>query len=431
MMGTMAEQDHGAQALRRGTFGRFPLYLQILVAMAIGLVTGLVLGTRASVLGQFGTILIQMIRVMAAPLLFFAIVDAFIRSEMGGRRGLWLAVICTLNTVAALVVGLTVSNVLQPGSHMSLPAMPVVASAAPAAAQKIDFVKAFTGYVPTNIVQPFLENSVLSIVLLALLVGGALRRVQHEPGFRDAARTVDHVVQVAFRVTELILGWIIRLVPIAVFGVIARVVGEQGLAPLRGLAVYVGVAILGLALHVGLVYQFWIVVVARDSIGRFWRGAREAIVYALGASSSLATLPVTLKAIDRLGISPASGRMAACVGTNFNNDGILLYEAMAVLFVAQAHGIHLSLAQQVAAALSCVVAGVGIAGVPEAGLISLSLVLATVGLPVEILPLLLTVDWILSRARAATNVISDILVALLLDALATPGARRRGRPADA
>lgn len=431
MMGTMAEQDHGAQALRRGTFGRFPLYLQILVAMALGLVTGLVLGTRASVLGQFGTILIQMIRVMAAPLLFFAIVDAFIRSEMGGRRGLWLAVICTLNTVAALVVGLTVSNVLQPGSHMSLPAMPVVASAAPAAAQKIDFVKAFTGYVPTNIVQPFLENSVLSIVLLALLVGGALRRVQHEPGFRDAARTVDHVVQVAFRVTELILGWIIRLVPIAVFGVIARVVGEQGLAPLRGLAVYVGVAILGLALHVGLVYQFWIVVVARDSIGRFWRGAREAIVYALGASSSLATLPVTLKAIDRLGISPASGRMAACVGTNFNNDGILLYEAMAVLFVAQAHGIHLSLAQQVAAALSCVVAGVGIAGVPEAGLISLSLVLATVGLPVEILPLLLTVDWILSRARAATNVISDILVALLLDALATPGARRRGRPADA
>ena len=84
MMGTMAEQDHGAQALRRGTFGRFPLYLQILVAMALGLVTGLVLGTRASVLGQFGTILIQMIRVMAAPLLFFAIVDAFIRSEMGG-----------------------------------------------------------------------------------------------------------------------------------------------------------------------------------------------------------------------------------------------------------------------------------------------------------------------------------------------------------
>ncbi len=410
---------------------RLPLYLQIVLAMVIGLVVGFVAGPRASVLGQFGTILIQMIRVMAAPLLFFAIVDAFIRSEMEGRRALWLAVICTVNTVAALVVGLLVSNVLQPGSHMSLPSMPSATSAALPAAQKIDFVKAFTGYVPSNIVQPFLENSVLSIVLLALLVGGALRRVQHEAALRDAARTAAQFVQVAFRVTEVILGWIIRLVPLAVFGVIARVVGEQGLAPLRGLAVYVGVAILGLALHVGVVYQFWIVVVARDSLGRFWRGAREAIVYALGASSSLATLPVTLKAIDRLGITPASGRMAACVGTNFNNDGILLYEAMAVLFVAQVHGIHMSLGQQISAALSCVVAGVGIAGVPEAGLISLSLVLATVGLPVEILPLLLTVDWILSRARAATNVISDILVALLLDALATPAARRQGHPADA
>ena len=133
----------------------------------------------------------------------------------------------------------------------------------------------------------------------------------------------------------------------------------------------------------------------------------------------------TLKAIDRLGISPTSGRMAACVGTNFNNDGILLYEAMAVLFVAQVHGIHLSMTGQLSAALACVMAGVGIAGVPEAGLISLSLVLATVGLPVEILPLLLTVDWILSRARAATNVVSDILVALLLDKLAVPPEDRR------
>jgi Na+/H+-dicarboxylate symporter len=116
-----------------------------------------------------------------------------------------------------------------------------------------------------------------------------------------------------------------------------------------------------------------------------------------------------------MGVSPASARLAACVGTNLNNDGILLYEAMAVLFVAQAHGIPMSLSQQVAAAIACLIAGIGIAGVPEAGLISLSLVLATVGLPLELLPLLLTVDWLLSRARAMTNVTSDMLVAVLLD----------------
>jgi Na+/H+-dicarboxylate symporter len=116
-------------------------------------------------------------------------------------------------------------------------------------------------------------------------------------------------------------------------------------------------------------------------------------------------------------VSPQSARLAACVGTNLNNDGILLYEAMAVLFVAQVYGIKLSLGQQVLAAGSCVIAGIGIAAIPDAGLISLALVLATVGLPVEILPLLLTVDWLLSRCRAVTNVTSDILVAVLLDRL--------------
>jgi DAACS family dicarboxylate/amino acid:cation (Na+ or H+) symporter len=103
------------------------------------------------------------------------------------------------------------------------------------------------------------------------------------------------------------------------------------------------------------------------------------------------------------------------VGTNLNNDGIILYEAMAVLFVAQAHGLELSLMQQILAAISCLVAAMGIAGVPEAGFVSLSLVLATVGLPLELLPLLLTVDWIIARGRSVVNVLSDMMVSILLD----------------
>src|SRR5207253_172658 len=131
---------------------------------------------------------------------------------------------------------------------------------------------------------------------------------------------------------------VITLVPLAVFGVVARTIGRDGFGPLVGLAAYVGVAILGLAIQVLVVYQAWIVLVARLSLRQFWAGARDAVVYALGSSSSLATLPVTLRCLDRMGVSPQSARMAACVGTNLNNDGILLYEAMAVLFVAQVYG---------------------------------------------------------------------------------------------
>jgi len=149
---------------------------------------------------------------------------------------------------------------------------------------------------------------------------------------------------------------------------------------------------------------------------KFWSVAKEPVAYAAGANSSLATLPVTLRALDKLGVSRSASALGACVGTNFNNDGIILYEGMAVLFVAQASGIHLSLGQQLLAAVTCMIAAVGVAGVPEAGFVSLAIVLNTVGLPVELLPLLLTVDWIVARGRSMVNVLSDMMLSLLIDA---------------
>ena len=187
------------------------------------------------------------------------------------------------------------------------------------------------------------------------------------------------------------------------------------MAPLKGLAVYLGVCLLGLFLQAALVYQSWIVFVARTGFIRFWTHAREAVTYALGASSSLATLPVTLRGLDQLGVTRESSRLAACVGTNLNNDGILLYEALAALLVAQAYGIELSYLEQIGVAISCVIAGIGIAGVLEAGLISLALVLATAGLPLELLPVLLSVDWVLRGRGLRPTSSADLPLQLLLD----------------
>ncbi len=285
------------------------------------------------------------------------------------------------------------------------------------AGKKIDFFKELAGYIPTSVVKPFLDNSIIAIILLAILTGLALRRVKNEQVARgeEGYRVVEDFIATAFRTVEVMLGFVIALVPVAVFGVVARTIARNGFSPLVGLAVYVGVAVLGLAIQVLVVYQAWVVLVARMPLRRFWSGARDALVYVVGSSSSLATLPITLRCLDRMKVSPQSARLAACVGTNLNNDGILLYEAMAVLFVAQVYGIHMTIGRQALAALSCTLAGIGIAAVPDAGLISLALVLSTVGLPLEILPLLLTVDWFLSRCRAVCNVTSDILVAVLLD----------------
>lgn len=408
--------------------GRLP---EVIGPRVLGLWNGI--GRFTVTLGYLGGLVVDLIKGLAGPLLFFAVVDAFLRTRVRARNAGLMLGISAINATIAILIGLTLSNVIQPGRYLSQSTAELgdrqengpsgdAGQAADldrfnAGRRPIDFLKDLLGFVPTNPIDPFLQSSILSIVILAVLGGAALRKVKDEQisDGRDDYRVIETGVAVIYRAIEVALTWVIALVPLAVFGVVAKTVAEQGFEPFLGLAVYVMVAMVGLAIQVGIVYQTWIVLVARLPLRQFWSGAREPVAYALGASSSLATLPVTLKSLDQMGVSPTAARLSACVGTNFNNDGILLYEAMAVLFVAQAYGLDLTLGQQLIAALSCVVAGIGIAGVPEAGLISLALVLSTVGLPLELLPLLLTVDWALSRCRAMTNVVADILVAVLLD----------------
>ncbi len=162
----------------------------------------------------------------------------------------------------------------------------------------------------------------------------------------------------------------------------------------------------------------------------------DAIMTAISCNSSLATVPVTLQCLERMHVSPQSSRLAACVGTNLNNDGVTLYEAMAALFLAQALGYHLPIANQLLIVLASIIAGAGVAGIPEAGLVVLPLVLSAAGLPdhviVAAIPLIMTVDWIIARARSGVNVMSDMLVAILLDVglvtPATPPSMHRFQP---
>jgi DAACS family dicarboxylate/amino acid:cation (Na+ or H+) symporter len=396
---------------------RIPLSLQIVIGMAVGLVVGPLLGPTAAPLGELGKILIQLIKAVATPLLFFAIVNAILKSEVRGRQGMVMLGFAMFNACVALTIGLLISNVLHPGSLLDVHGVTKQPGAAGILTdKKIDLVKTISGYVPTSFVQPFLDNLVLSVVFIALLFGFATRALRAREGGRAVA--LEELTTSLQGVTEIVLVWIVRFTPLAVFGVVARTVGEHGFAPLKGLGAYLGASLLGMALQIFVVYQLMLLIVARRPLRPFWNAAREPVAYAMGANSSLATLPLTLNALDRLGVSRSSSALGACVGTNFNNDGIILYEGMAVLFVAQAHGLHLDLGHQLIAAVTCLVAAMGVAGVPEAGLVSLALVLNTVGLPLEILPLLLTVDWIVGRARSVNNVLADMVLSILVESRA-------------
>jgi DAACS family dicarboxylate/amino acid:cation (Na+ or H+) symporter len=405
---------------------------RIVAAIALGVLVGEVAGPRAEPLNQVGTVILDMIKGLAGPLLLFAVIDAFLRTRVQARSAGLMVAISLINASIAIGIGLTLSNTLQPGkSFTRLEETASVAARAEfdrmsqsvAPGRTIDFVKDLAGYLPTSILRPIVDNAIISMVILAVLIGLALRTVKNEQLSRGETGfvVIEQGVATAYRTIEVILGWVISLIPLAVFGVVARTVGLYGILSFQGVLAYVGVGMLGLAIQVFVVYHLWLVLVARMPLRRFWAGAREPIATAIGTGSSLATLPVTLRALDRMGVSAQAARLAACVGTNLNNDGILLYEAMAVLFVAQAIGWDLSIGQQVLAAAACVIAGIGISGVPDAGLISLLIVLKTVKLPEEavnsVVPFLLSVDWILGRCRSSTNVTSDMLVAVLLDKL--------------
>ncbi len=381
------------------------------------------LGAGNEQLGDLGLLVIRLLKALAVPLVLFAILDAFLTTKLSARAGLKLLLICGVNVSVAFGIGLTLMNVLEPGigsqAHFKKVLMegnvpPLQSTLAPDALSPI---KALQSYVPESLVDPFAKNSIIPVVLLALLFGAALRRLKEN---ELDLRSIETFVHGAYQALVLVLGWVVMTVPFAVFGLVAQVVGRAGLGVFTTLAPFLGVVLLGMGLHAFVYYPAVAWLIGRRTPREYIGQGADAVLTGLSTNSSLASVPVTLNCLtEKLGVSHESARLAACVGTNLNNDGITLYEAMAALFVAQALGLELTFGQQVVVVLSSLMAGIGIAGIPEAGLVMLPLVLGAMGLPPQMVAVaiafVMPVDWILARARSGVNVMSDMLVAILLD----------------
>ena len=392
------------------------LWFQLALALVLGMLAGRLLGPRAAVLGELGALIVRLLKALATPLVFCAVIDAVARAPISGRMGLRLLVICVVNTTVAALLAVGLATVLAPGRHAD-PSL-IERLGGPAAAARphaeASLHTALETLVPESLLSPFVENQVLTVVLFALALGLALRRLgvtEGAPGARLARLAHD-----GLQLFQTVLHAIVRGVPIAIFGVIARVVGTSGFELFSALSALVATVSLGLLLHVAIYYSLLLRLAGRSPLV-FWRAAQKPLLTALSTGSSMASLPITLEALDgELKVGEAASRLAACVGTNFNNDGIMLYEVVAAIFIAQLTGHALGPVALVLLCATSAFAAAGIAGVPEAGLITLALVLQAAHLPTELLPVLLSVDWLLGRFRAATNVASDLVVSTLLDA---------------
>lgn len=414
-----------------------PLYLRVLIGVTLGTLLGIIfktqpilLGLKNDHLGQLGMLVIKLLRAMAIPLILFSILDSFIKTGITMRHGAKLIVICVINVSIAMLIGLTIMNTVKPGLRwhgkldQMLTSLPNRQSADAMIRDShkgtLSPMENIASYVPRSLVDPFSENNVITVVLIAVLAGAALRRVRAHQENASGIRAAEEIIDTGYRVLVQMMEWIVQAIPFAVFGVIAQVVGAHGLGVFSFLWVFLATILLGMIIHALGYYPLVAWLVGGKSPRRYLGIGADAIVTGLSCNSSLATVPITLKCLDRMGVSPQSARLSACIGTNLNNDGITLYEAMAALFLLQAVGMDISLSKQLVVVLAAIMAGAGIAGIPEAGLVMLPLVLQAAGLSdaviAVVLPLIMTVDWIIARCRSAVNVMADMLVAILLDA---------------
>lgn len=389
------------------TWQRIPLYGRIIIGVVLGVAAGLALGSQAAFLATPGKLVLRLLGALAPPLILAAIVHTFMTTHLGGPLAARLPRLLLMNTLVAITVGLTVANVIQPGRGAGLtPSEPAVETTHAA-----NPLVAFIENVPKSLLGPLGDDGkVIGVIFVAVAFGMALRQERHRP-----LGTVEHVVKLFLDSLIKILHWIIAVVPLAVFGIVASIVGTEGFAQFQALGVFVLSVLLALAIQAAyylLRIRFGSWVRPADLL----RGGRDALVMAFSTASSTATMPVTYAALkDRVGLREQSASMGALVGANFNNDGTALYEAMAALFIAQMIGIDLSGHQQLMVVLTSIIASVGAAGIPEAGLVTMTMVFTAVGLPVQFIPVLLTVDWFLDRCRTAINVMGDMNVSCLLD----------------
>jgi DAACS family dicarboxylate/amino acid:cation (Na+ or H+) symporter len=424
---------------------RLPLFVQVAIAVVLGTALGVALKSRPFVpgtefgnadLGQLAVLVTNMLKALAPPLIFFAVLDAFISTEITWERGRKLLFFSALNVTAAMLIGLCVMNVWRPGEAWRERLAQATATAARtsdragdaasasanvAQPPSLSLLESLRRVVPSSVVQPFIEGNLMSLILLAVLIGSgfrAVRRGKSAQGDTDY-QPFAHVVATTFQVLLRVLEWVVRLVPFAVFGALAQSVAETGNEVFQLVGVYLAAICVGLALHALGYYTLVVWTFGGHRPRQFLRQALEPVLTALSSNSSLATVPVTLRTLTRLGVSDQSARLSACVGTNFNNDGITLYEAMTAIFLAQASGFALPLAGQMKVVAMCVVASLGAAGIPHGGLAVLPLVLASAGLSAPTIaaamPLILTVDWIIARCRSGVNVMGDMTVAIQLD----------------
>ena len=390
---------------------------QIFLGLGAGIAAGVFGGPAvAARVGWLGTLFITLLKMIVVPLVLASIISGV--AAVGGGRSVGRMFGRTLayyglSSLLAILTGLVLANLLRPGDGLEVSGL--AARALPEGlATPSSLPDLLLGMVPENVVASAARADLLALIVFGILFGLAAGGLTGEPRERVVG-FFDALFQTMLRLT----GFVLKLAPVGVFGLVTRAVAEFGLTAFRAMLLYMAMIVLGLAVHFGLTLPALLRIFGGRSAWRHYRAIAEPLTLAFTTSSSAATLPATMAAVEsRVGVPRRVSSFVLPLGATVNMDGTALYECAGVLFIAQAIGVDLTFGQQAVVVLTSLLASIGAAAIPSAGLVVIFIVLEAVGLrgaQVEsIVGFMLAVDRPLDMARTAVNVASDTCAAVIV-----------------
>ena len=400
------------------------LNTQILIAAIFGVIFGFILnlfpGTAFLEMSLYGigvvsSIFIGLLKMLLIPLIFSSIVVGVSNLQAGGQLSrVWKITLacCVTTTTLALILGLSCAHLFEVGKGVDI-AMFQDAIAAHQTPDTLTPSSFFTNFIQNTLINPFkafAEGNVLAVVVFALFIGVALVKGG------EKFRTVRKLSQQFFDIMMLMIGWVMKLAPLGIFALLAKLIATEDISVLSRLAEFAAVVTGTTIFHGLVVLPLLLWIFGKMNPMTFFKGTRVALITAFATSSSSATMPLSLKcAQENLGVRPQTAGFVIPLGTQLNMDGTALYEAAAALFIANLMGLDLTLSQQLVVCLKAMIASLGAPGIPSAGMVTMIMVLQSVGLPAEAIAILLPIDRLLDTVRTVVNVQGDMMISVVVD----------------